>query len=116
MVKRVEIEDDEPLAIQASTNSSIIKPSIQLIKSAPVHAVIFLRGVLVAFRRSGSKEATIEEVIKYTTAIAQGVLEPTPTCADLMHQAVWLESCGFIQLDNIHSGIHAKVRLNISPG
>ena len=97
-----------------AVNAVSCNPSIQLMKSAPLHAAIFLRGTVAAFRRSGFEEATIEEVVECTTAIAQveGV-KPTPTYGDMTHQAIWLESSGFILVDNIHSGIHAKGKHSI---
>ena len=114
MIRYEETKDPKSVYIRLkdvidAVNAVSCNPCIQLMKSAPLHAALFLRGTVAAFRRSGFEEASVEEVHECTTAIAQveGV-KPVPSYADMVTQAIWLESCGFILTDKIHNGIHAK--------
>ena len=114
MIRYEETKDPKSVYIRLkdvidAVNAVSCNPCIQLMKSAPLHAALFLRGTVAAFRRSGFEEASIEEVHECTTAIAEveGV-KPVPSYVDMVTQAIWLESCGFILNDNIHNGIHAK--------
>ena len=120
MIRYEETKDPKSVYIRLkdvidAVNAVSCNPCIQLMKSAPLHAALFLRGTVAAFRRSGFEEASVEEVHECTTAIAQveGV-KPVPSYADMVTQAIWLESCGFILTDKIHNGIHAKGTL-LSP-
>ena len=117
MIRYEETKDPKSVYIRLkdvieAVNAVSCNPSIQLMKSAPLHAALFLRGTVAAFRRSGFEEATIEEVVECTTVIAQVEgIKPIPSYADITTQAIWLESCAFILVDNLHNGIHAKGKI-----
>lgn len=90
-------------------------PAIKLMQSAPLQAKIFLRGVVASFRSSGIEEASIEEVIEHCGAICHVDGFKKANYNELLTTANWLESCSFILADNLKHGIHAKVRLTVSP-
>jgi len=86
-----------------------------LMKSAPLYAQLFLRGTVAAFRTSGIEEASVEDIIEHTEAIAHVDGHRKPLFYELLPIANWLDTTGLILTDNLIHGIHAKVRLNVSP-
>lgn len=90
-------------------------PAIKLMQTAPLLAKVFLRGVVASFRSSGIEEASCEEVIEHCFAICHVDGHKKPNYNELLRSANWLETSSFILTDNLGHGIHAKVRLNISP-
>jgi origin recognition complex subunit 1 len=84
-------------------------------KACPTFAQIFLRGTVAAFRTLGVEEASVEDVIDHSGVIANMDGERKPETFELLQVAGYLETVGLILVDNLQSGIHAKVRLNVSP-
>ena len=93
--------------IQA-VNTISCNPAILLMKTAPLYAKVFLRATVAAFRSSGIEEATIEEIIQHIDAIAHidGLKELH--WHETIPIANWLETSGFILVDNLAIGIYAK--------
>ena len=77
-------------------------------QTAPLHAKIFLRGVVASFRSSGIEEASVEDVIEHCFAICHVDGHKKPAYNEFLRSANWLETSSFILTDNLSHGIHAK--------
>lgn len=101
--------------VVAAVNAVSCNPAIIMMKACPTFAQIFLRGVVAAFRSLGVEEASVEDVIDHARVIANVDGERLPQYFELVQQAGYLEVCGILMVDNLANGIHALVRLNVSP-
>ena len=63
----------------------------------------------------GIEEATIGEIIENVSALAHVDGHRNPDWFELLPTAGWLDTAGLVLIDNLLHGIHAKVRLNVSP-
>ena len=85
-----------------------VNPAIKLVQTAPLHAKIFLQGMVESFRNSGIEETSVGDVIEHCFEICQVDGHKMPAYNEYLRIANWLETCSFIKTDNLIHGIRAK--------
>ena len=83
-------------------------PTVKLIKSAPLFARIFLRGVVSLFGSSGREEGSFEEILDHVYMICHLDGHKKPKWNEFLRTANWLATCSFIRVDDLINGIHTK--------